>query len=214
MNVSQINIIKKLRSRQLKTSVTSEENDTQRGRQMCYTSHPVLVWMKTASTVSIYNWMLSPLLVELLGKDWVVWPCWRRCVLLRVSFEISRAHARCSLSLSFSISLPAPFSFLYLPATMPPVIMIGGSKTLSHSPIKAFFIGVALVMVCLCSNRIETRHKLTWVLSSIVPSAIILITLLLSRSRYWLFFQTSYCMRLGEQPENMILRNPMPMEEA
>lgn len=89
-----------------------------------------------------------------------------------------------------------------------------GSKTLSQPPIKAFFIGVALVTVCLCSSRIETRHKLTWELSAIVSNAIILIIFLLSRSLYWLCFQTSYCMRLGEPPENTTRRNSRPMEDA
>lgn len=123
MNVSQINIITKLRSRHLKASLTSEENGTQRGRQMCYTSNPVLVWMKTASTAGIYSWILRPQLVEPFGKDWVVWPCWRRYMLLRVSFEISRARVRRSLSVSVSLSLVS-LSSLCLPATMPPVIMI------------------------------------------------------------------------------------------
>jgi hypothetical protein len=50
--------------------------------------------MRTASMGSyIFNYQL----VELFGKDWTLWPCWRRCV-TGVGLDGLKAHSRFSVS--------------------------------------------------------------------------------------------------------------------
>lgn len=47
---------------------------------------PLHIWgcdhlNETAFSIGTYIWTLDPKLVELLEKDWEVWPCWRTCIM-------------------------------------------------------------------------------------------------------------------------------------
>lgn len=127
----------------LSCSLQSEPSNEKDKSKEVSKIYSVVVWMRIGS-IGPNIWLLSPKLVELFGKDWEVWPYWRKYA-TGAGFAISRIapFPGCRLSaaslwmVKWSLSCSWPHAFTL--SSLKPAETI--------SPSKWLLLQFALVMV-------------------------------------------------------------------
>lgn len=117
-----------------------------------------------SNPVGAYVWLHGPQLVELIGRDWEVWPHWRRCFTEGGLWSFEHPwRSQLDISLHIlgvyrsDISSELPLQPPWLPATMFPTVMITDSNPLE---LRVFTVDIFFIS-CFGCDVLSRQYKVT-----------------------------------------------------